>query len=212
MKQTSPVTETALKGVRERMAKLHDGAATYEGGYAISTGALRDFIRDVDGVIAGLAQTPAVPSREALISVTASLAAAISLLERTPKAKMAAPSNTMFAQMLDDYRRSLEKGRAALSDTSTDRPTRQSELISAAVLALAPLAAIADLYDEREDDGFQIWKDCDQAEIRALTLGLCRQAKQLLLTGSSVSSPVRQNIVAIEPSPENIDPSPEPLD
>jgi hypothetical protein len=77
---------------------------------------------------------------------------------------------------------------AASPDTSTDRAKSQSELISAAVLALAPLAAIADLYDEREDDGFQIWKDCDQAEIRALTLGLCRKAKQLLLVGPDSSS------------------------
>ena len=55
--------------------------------------------------------------REALVSVTASLAAAISLLERMPKAKKAAPSDKMFEQMLVDYRKSLETGRAA---TSTD--------------------------------------------------------------------------------------------
>ena len=55
--------------------------------------------------------------REALVSVTASLAAAISLLERTPKAKKAAPSDKMFEQMLIDYRKSLETGRAALTST-----------------------------------------------------------------------------------------------
>lgn len=52
--------------------------------------------------------------RETLIRTAASLAATISLLERTPQAKKAAPSNTMFAQMLDDYRASLEAARAVL--------------------------------------------------------------------------------------------------
>jgi hypothetical protein len=52
--------------------------------------------------------------RDAAIDAAASLAAAISLLERTPKAKKAAPSDRMFAQMLDDYRASLERARAAL--------------------------------------------------------------------------------------------------
>ena len=58
---------------------------------------------------------------EAFIRVTASLAAAISLLERTPKAKSAAPSNTMFAQMLGDYRNSLEIARAALSSKDQEK-------------------------------------------------------------------------------------------
>lgn len=49
----------------------------------------------------------------ALLDVTASLAAAISLLERSPKT--AAPSNKMFDQMLKDYRASLERARAYLS-------------------------------------------------------------------------------------------------
>lgn len=49
-----------------------------------------------------------------LVGVCASLAAAISLLERTPKAKKAAPSDKMFDQMLDDYRKSLEEARALL--------------------------------------------------------------------------------------------------
>ncbi len=49
----------------------------------------------------------------ASISIAASLAAAISLLENTPKAKKAAPSDTMFNLMLQDYRKSLETWRAA---------------------------------------------------------------------------------------------------
>lgn len=53
-------------------------------------------------------------SDDVLIRALASLAAAISLLERTPKAKKAAPSDKMFEQMLTDYRAALEAGRAAL--------------------------------------------------------------------------------------------------
>ena len=49
------------------------------------------------------------------IDVAASLAAAISLLERG--GKKAAPSDKMFEQMLVDYRNSLERARAALSET-----------------------------------------------------------------------------------------------
>jgi hypothetical protein len=62
--------------------------------------------------------------RDVLVSVAASLAAAISILERTPAAKKAAPSNTMFAQMLDDYRASLERARAYLRSPGE---TAQSE-------------------------------------------------------------------------------------
>jgi len=47
---------------------------------------------------------------ELLKDVTASLAAAVSLLERSPK--VAAPSNKMFDIMLNDYRGSLERARA----------------------------------------------------------------------------------------------------
>lgn len=52
--------------------------------------------------------------KEALINVAASLAAAISLLERG--GKKAAPSDKMFAQMLEDYRASLSRARALLGD------------------------------------------------------------------------------------------------
>ena len=51
----------------------------------------------------------------ALIDVSASLAAAISLLERGGKAaKKAAPSDLMFDQMLRDYNASLDRARAIL--------------------------------------------------------------------------------------------------
>lgn len=52
--------------------------------------------------------------REALKHALASLVAAISLLERTPRAKKAAPSDKMFDQMIADYKAAIEQGRAAL--------------------------------------------------------------------------------------------------
>jgi hypothetical protein len=52
---------------------------------------------------------------EALCETTAALVAAISLLERAGKsAKKAAPSDTMFDQMLTDYCAAAERGRVAL--------------------------------------------------------------------------------------------------
>ena len=52
---------------------------------------------------------------DALIACAASLAAAVSLLERGGKAaKKAAPSDKMFDQMLLDYKTALELARAAL--------------------------------------------------------------------------------------------------
>ena len=52
---------------------------------------------------------------DALIACAASLAAAISLLEKGGKAaKKAAPSDKMFDQMLLDYKHALELARAAL--------------------------------------------------------------------------------------------------
>ncbi len=53
------------------------------------------------------------------IKVAASLAAAISLLERGGKAaKKAAPSDAMFDQMLTDYRKSLTEWRAEYAEAS----------------------------------------------------------------------------------------------
>lgn len=50
----------------------------------------------------------------ALVDAGASLAAAISLLENTPKAKKAAASDKMFGIMLNDYRKSLARARTAM--------------------------------------------------------------------------------------------------
>jgi len=55
-------------------------------------------------------------TRNVLVDVTAHLAAAISLLERTPRAKKAAPSDKMFDQMLTDYRNSLNPPKAPRKD------------------------------------------------------------------------------------------------
>jgi hypothetical protein len=60
--------------------------------------------------------------REPLIDVLAALAAAVSLLERTPQAKKAAPSDKMFAQMIADYKAALERGRAALRSPAASEP------------------------------------------------------------------------------------------
>lgn len=54
---------------------------------------------------------------EALKDVTAHLVAAHSLLSKSPKT--AAPSDRMFDQMLLDYEKSIERGRAAISRTNT---------------------------------------------------------------------------------------------
>ncbi len=54
--------------------------------------------------------------RDAYVGVLASLAAAISLLERTPRSKKAAASDKMFDQMVADYKKALKFGRDALAD------------------------------------------------------------------------------------------------
>ena len=57
---------------------------------------------------------------EALMDVTAHLAAAISLLSRSPKT--GAASNKMFDQMLVDYDNSAARGRAALAAAKGQQP------------------------------------------------------------------------------------------
>ena len=53
---------------------------------------------------------------DVLIDVLASLVAAVSLLKRG--SKKAAPSDKMFDMMIADYERSIERGRAALKNTT----------------------------------------------------------------------------------------------
>jgi hypothetical protein len=52
---------------------------------------------------------------DALSETTIKLKAAISLLENTPQANMAAPSNKMFAEMIASYKKAVEQGIAALA-------------------------------------------------------------------------------------------------
>ena len=62
-----------------------------------------------------------------LIDLCAHLAAAISLLEKAGKAaKKAAPSDKMFDQMIRDYKRSLDRGRAASKKAFAALNARQS--------------------------------------------------------------------------------------
>ena len=63
--------------------------------------------------------------REALIDTTASLVAAVSLLERG--GKKAAPSNTMFSQMLVDFKNSIDHARAAIEGVAPASPWRDIE-------------------------------------------------------------------------------------
>ena len=71
-------------------------------------------------------------TRNQFIGVLASLAAAISLLERSSIAKKAAPSDKMFDQMIDDYKAALEAGRAALSASPVaQEPVVVNKLVNA---------------------------------------------------------------------------------
>jgi hypothetical protein len=43
--------------------------------------------------------------------------------------------------------------------------------------ALKPFAAVADIYDDREDAHHQIWLDATEREVKALTVGACQKAR-----------------------------------
>lgn len=91
--------------------------------------------------------TEANKVHEAFGGVLAALAASISLLERTPKAKKAAPSDTMFNMMLNDYKGALEAARpvfAALSHpVEADALGRVIELLDSYEARFAPPHTIA---------------------------------------------------------------------
>ena len=75
-----------------------------------------DWLNARSTVLQDLAEAQArIAELEAALSdTTAHLVAAVSLLERG--GKKAAPSNTMFAQMLVDHKNSIERARAALGE------------------------------------------------------------------------------------------------
>jgi hypothetical protein len=58
--------------------------------------------------------------REGLKDVLASLVATVSLLGRIPNARLAAPSNKMFEQMMLDYEATIERARARLQGQGGD--------------------------------------------------------------------------------------------
>lgn len=68
----------------------------------------------------------ALSIKEAFTKVLASLAAAISILERTPRSKKAVASDTMFDISLNDYRKALEAGRSALDTLQPDGERREA--------------------------------------------------------------------------------------
>ena len=90
--------------------------------------------------------------REALVSPTVHLLAAISLLEKG--GKKAAPSDKMFEIMLDDYRRSVEEARAAHADLD-DRATALLDVVDAA----APFRREATYAQHRHDGPGYLTKD-----------------------------------------------------
>ena len=67
------------------------------------------------------AKTHVSVPRDDAIAVVASLAATISIIERTPQARKAAMSDKAFGVMLDDYTKALAKGRAMLSASGGNR-------------------------------------------------------------------------------------------
>jgi len=66
------------------------------------------------------ARTHVVVRRDDAMDVVASLAATISVIERTPQARKAAMSDKAFGIMLDDYTKALARGRAMLAASTED--------------------------------------------------------------------------------------------
>lgn len=66
-------------------------------------------------------------------------------------------------------------------------PASPGALLAAMREALEPLREIADAYDARENDAFEIFLDCDQRPIRNLTLGQCRKARDAIRSSFSVA-------------------------
>ena len=99
-----------MSALVERILAARDAAKRHRDGPLLSV------MADAANVIVGqeallkAAEARVAVLEGALTDTSASLAAAISLLERSPKT--AAPSDRMFDQMLQDYRASLGRARA----------------------------------------------------------------------------------------------------
>lgn len=104
---------------RQCKAECADAICALTPADALAAQAARDERMRAEGARAAEARIERLV--ENLISAAASLAAAISLLERSGMAvKKAAPSNRMFDQMLIDYRATLESARAALRENGDE--------------------------------------------------------------------------------------------
>ena len=115
-------SDSGVKGEPEPVAWPSDGSCVRCGAVPRTASGLCNTCLDEDAERYENAPPADAGMREAFVRVLASLAAAISILERTPKAKRAVASDKMFDQMLDDYRKALEAGRSAL--TAPDATTK----------------------------------------------------------------------------------------
>ena len=105
MTEAIPVRVALLTEAADEIERLRDCAEyNFMAGYDSAKADYRDMLQGREAEIERL--------RAGLLDAGASLAAAISLLERG--GKKAAASDKMFAIMLDDYRKSLDRARAAL--------------------------------------------------------------------------------------------------
>ena len=106
--------EAAYSAALAEVSKLDQRIKAVEGRRAIITGRrLEGKIDAAEAAEFAALQGDAEALRESLLNTAASLAAAISLLERG--SKKAAPSDKMFDMMLSDYRKTLASARTTLN-------------------------------------------------------------------------------------------------
>lgn len=110
MLAASPAAPAPAAGVEiaGRLRCLSDIAQDAQDGWTRLNPEARELVRQAAAGVDRLTKVA-----DAGMGVIASLAAAISLLERTPRANKAAASDRMFDMMLSDYRRALDCARAA---------------------------------------------------------------------------------------------------
>lgn len=104
--------EAMARALAEHDGRDPDAAATWFGGNKIWV----EYESDAKAALTAIeAAGMRVVPRDDAVNVVASLAAAISIIERTPQARKAAMSDTAFGIMLDDYTKALATGRAMLA-------------------------------------------------------------------------------------------------
>lgn len=190
-----------LEAVREALAEeLRQFVGNY---WRIKTAAATNPVfmyehhaRLIERTIAALASPAASPASPngAIIHAIASLAAAVSLLERTPKAKKAAPSDRMFEQMLCDYRKALEEARAALASPAATSAETQDDLVSRAEV----IRVIRTLGDQDAD--LALYGAADNARAReygeaAATRACCAIALMPRALAKAASEPAGGDVV-----------------